>query len=141
MRVYGRVTDELGQKSWFEVQTDSAGNNEYVFLTALVQVLKLNLGESPFYGNFGIPAKTSVLQQIAPDFYVAFTQQAYSGYFANLSITRVPAPDRVTPTYNVSVLMTTGTKFQVNIDAERVPFPTAPFPVNTILPSLGVMPG
>lgn len=141
MRVYGRVTDELGQKSWFQVATDSAGNNEYVFLTALVQVLKLNLGESPFYGNFGIPAKTSVLQQIAPDFYVAFTQQKYSGYFANLSITRVQARDRVTPTYNVSVLMTTGTKFQVNIDAERVPFPTAPFPVNTILPSLGVMPG
>ena len=141
MRVYGRVTDELGQKSWFEVETDSSGNSEYVFLTALVQVLKLNLGESPFYGNYGIPAKTSVLQQIAPDYYVAFTQQKYSGYFANLVITRVQAADRVTPTYNVSALMTTGTKFQVDIDGERVPFPTAPYPVNTILPSLGIMPG
>jgi len=141
MRVYGRVTDELGQKQWFVVSTDSSGNNEYVYVTALVQVLKLNLNESPFYGNYGIPAKTSVLQQIAPDFYVAFTQQKYSGYFANLVITRVQAADRITPTYNVSVLMTTGTKFQVNIDAEKVPFPVAPYPVNTILPSLGVMPG
>jgi hypothetical protein len=141
MRVYGRVTDELGQKSWFAVQTDSSGNSEYVYLSALVQVLKLNLGESPFYGNYGIPAKTSVLQQIAPDYYVAFTQQKYSGYFANLVITRVQNADMVTPTYNVSVLMTTGTKFQVNIDAETVPFPTAPYPVNTILPSLTLMPG
>jgi hypothetical protein len=51
MRVYGRVTDELGQKTWVQIQTDSDGNNEHVYVTALVQVLKLNLGESPFYAN------------------------------------------------------------------------------------------
>lgn len=46
----------------------------------------------------------------------------------------------MTPTYNVSALLTTGTKFQVDIDGEKVPFPTAPYPVNTILPSLTLMP-
>jgi hypothetical protein len=136
MRVYGRTTDELGNKSWVVVQTDSSGNNEYVYVTALVQVLKLNLGESPFYANYGIPAKNSVIQQIAPDFYIAFTQMQYAKYFASLIITKAAATFPPRPTYNVSVLMTTGTKFQVAIDNEQVPFPPAPYPVNTIIPSL-----
>ncbi len=136
MRVYGRVADELGQKTWVVIQTDADGNNEYVYVTALVQVLKLNLGESPFYANYGIPAKGSIIQQIAPDFYVAFTQQQYSKYFASLIITKRPATFPPLPTYDVSVVLLSGTKFQVYIDNERVPFPTAPYPVNTILPSL-----
>ena len=140
MRVYGRVYDELGQPSWFAVQTDAAGSNQYIYVTALVQVLRLNLNESPFYGNYGIPAKNSVLQQIAPDYYMAFTQSNYSQYFANLIITRVPAQSppypASTPTYNVSVLFKNGTKVQVDIDQERVPFVTVPVPVNSILPSL-----
>ena len=136
MRVYGRTTDELGNKTWHVIQTDSAGNNEYVYATALVQVLKLNLGESPFYANYGIPAKQSVIQQIAPDYYIAFIQMQYSKYFANLQITKVAATFPPKPTYNVSALMTNGTKFQVVIDAETVPFPVALYPVNTIQPSI-----
>jgi hypothetical protein len=136
MRVYGRTTDELGNKSWVVIQTDSTGNNEYVYVTALVQVLKLNLGESPFYGNYGIPARQSVMQQLAPDFYVAFIQSQYSKYFASLIIYKAAAVFPPRPTYNISVLMTTGTKFQVAIDGEKVPFPPAPYPVNTIIPSL-----
>ena len=136
MRVYGRTTDELGNKSWVVIQTDSTGNNEYVYVTALVQVLKLNLGESPFYGNYGIPARQSVMQQLAPDFYVAFIQSQYSKYFASLIIYKAAAVFPPRPTYNISGLMTTGTKFQVAIDGEKVPFPPAPYPVNTIIPSL-----
>ena len=136
MRVYGRTTDELGNKTWVVIQTDSAGNNEYVYATALVQVLKLNLGESPFYGNYGIPAKQSIIQQIAPDYYVAFTQQQYAKYFASLIIYKLPNTFPPLPTYNASVLLTNGTRFQVAIDNEQVPFPPAPYPVNTILPSI-----
>ncbi len=136
MRVYGRTTDELGNKSWVVIQTDSAGNNEYVYVTALVQVLKLNLGESPFYGNYGIPARQAVMQQLAPDFYVAFIQSQYSKYFASLIVYKASAVFPPRPTYNISVLMTTGTKFRVAIDGETVPFPPAPYPVNTIIPLL-----
>jgi hypothetical protein len=136
MRVYGRTTDELGNKTWAVIQTDKSGNNEYVYVTALVQVLKLNLGESPFYGNYGIPARQSILQQIAPDYYIAFIQMQYSKYFASLLITKAAATFPPRPTYNVSVLMTNGTKFQVVIDNETVPFQPAPYPVNAILPSL-----
>ncbi len=136
MRVYGRTTDELGNKSWVVIQTDSAGNNEYVYVTALVQVLKLNLGESPFYANYGIPARQAVMQQLAPDFYVAFIQSQYSKYFASLIVYKAAAVFPPRPTYNISVLLTTGTKFQVAIDGEKVPFPPAPYPVNTIIPLL-----
>ena len=65
MRVYGRTTNEQGQTSWREVDTDANGFNDFVYLTALVQELKLNLGESPFWADRGIPAKPSVVQQVA----------------------------------------------------------------------------
>jgi hypothetical protein len=44
-----------------EVTTDANGYNDAVYLTTLSQVLKLNLGESPFYANYGIPQYQSVL--------------------------------------------------------------------------------
>src|ERR1700730_788413 len=119
MRVYGRTFDELDKKHWVVIETDVAGNSEYVYVTALVQVFKLNLGESPFWANYGIPAKNSVLQQSAPDFYVAFTQMQYAKYFASLIIYKAAATFPPKPTYNASVLLTTGTKFQINIDNER----------------------
>lgn len=50
MRTFGRTTNILtGVKTWVEIDTDSAGFNDAVWLTTLVQVLKLNLGESPFF--------------------------------------------------------------------------------------------
>ena len=144
MRAYGRVTDELGNKRWVIVQTDDQGNNQYVLVTALIQVLLLNLNESPFFGNYGIPAKNSVLQQIAPDFYILFTQQAYAGYFANLVITKesqqaaYEKTGRPTPIYDVSVTTLQGTKFQAIIPGETVPFPPAPYPTNNIQPYITV---
>ena len=55
MRTYGRVYAEDGSYTWVEVSTDANGFDDMVMLTTLAQVLKLNLGESPFYANFGIP--------------------------------------------------------------------------------------
>ncbi len=132
MRVYGRVYDSAGNPTWFTVETDSSGNNQYVYATALVQALRLNLGESPFYGDWGIPARNSVLTQIAPDYYLALTQVRCAPNFASLSITRTKAstPPYVpsTPTYSINILFTTGTKFQVDIDQERAPLPGSPPP-------------
>ncbi len=106
MRTYGRVNGK-----WVEVDTTPTGFDDYVYLTTLAQVLKLNLGESPFYANFGIPAKASIIQQIAPDFYVMRTQQQFAGFFASLTIARSPAPPgypRDTPTYQVAVTTNEG---------------------------------
>jgi hypothetical protein len=107
MRVYGRVNGV-----WQEVQTDAAGHNDYVYLTALIQCLKLNLNESPFWADWGIPAQQSVIQQIIPDFYVMLIQQRYAGYFASLSIVRTST---LPPTYSVTVTTNQGVIVQRTI--------------------------
>jgi hypothetical protein len=116
MRVYGRVPDGSGGLRWVVVQTAANGDNSMVYVTALSQVLSLFLNESPFWSSSGIPAQQSVLQQVAPDYYVALIQQAYAPYFASLQITRQTNP---TPTYLVSVITTSGA--QINAS---VPVPT-----------------
>ena len=95
--------------TWVVVETDAAGDNGYVYATALVQCFKLNLGESPFWGNFGIPAKASVQQQIAPDYAVAKTQSFFAQFFASLIIAKAPYnPSAPLPTYNVNVIFKNG---------------------------------
>jgi hypothetical protein len=114
MRIYGRITNPDGSKTWVTVQTDPAtGSNSWVYLTALCQAFLLNLGESPFYANFGLPAQQSVIQQIAPDFYVQRTQQQFAQYFASLIIAKDPT--QAVPTYNVNVTMLDGTPASVTL--------------------------
>ena len=94
------------------VETDEAGFDDYVWATTLIQTLKLNLNESPFFGNYGIPAQQSVVQQVIPDYYVSITQSQFSGYFSNLAITRVSADP---PTWRVNVTMHNGVALQMDI--------------------------
>jgi hypothetical protein len=112
MRIYGRYTDELGNKKWTVVETAPDGSNDMVYLVNLIQVLLLNLGESPFYSAYGIPAKPSVVQQIFPDFYVARTQQQFAPLFASLIVTKQPSR---TPTYNISATTHQGVKITTDI--------------------------
>lgn len=86
--------------------TDANGNNDLVYLTTLCQVLKLSLGESPFYANYGLPARQSVMQQVWPDYYVSLVQQTFAPYFAMLSISKQPGT--ITPTYKVTVITHSG---------------------------------
>jgi hypothetical protein len=117
MRVYGRVTNVLTKaKTWEVVTTDINGFNDLVHLTALAQVLQLNLNESPFYSNYGIPARNSVLSQVAPDFYAAFTQQQYARYFATLLITKQQSAGLgAPPTYNIQALTNVGVKLNKSV--------------------------
>jgi hypothetical protein len=99
------------------VQSDPVtGSNSWVYVTTLCQVLLLNLGESPFYASSGLPAQQSIIQQIAPDFYVQRIQQQFAQYFAYLSIARDPSA--VVPTYNVNATLFDGTPASVTV---RVP--------------------
>ncbi len=108
MRTYGRVNGQ-----WVEVTSVGAPTEDYVWITTLIQNLKLIVGESPFFANYGIPSEQSVIQQIAPDYYVSLTQQRFSQYFASLIITRIPEP--ITPTYRVNILTRAGTRFEQEI--------------------------
>lgn len=108
MRIWGRVGQVNGVGGvWTEVSTDIAGFNGNVYLTNVVQVLKLSLGESPIFGSYGIPAQQSVITQVAPDFYAAATQAQFSPQFASLSITRVQGS--FPPTYDVAATFIPGT--------------------------------
>jgi hypothetical protein len=120
MRTYGRVYNNDGSYKWVNVTTDANGYNDQIYVTTLCQVFRLNLGESPFYGNYGIPAQQSVIQQIAPDYYMSVTQQQFSPYFANLLVKRVAYTDSngvSTPYYNVKVTTKQGSVLQTQVAA------------------------
>ncbi|HQT62192.1 hypothetical protein [Acidiphilium sp.] len=106
MRTYGRLTNADGSKTWVEVSTDANGFNDNVYLTTLAQVLKLNLGESPFYATYGIPAYQTVVTQVYPDYYAMLTQEEFAPHFAALTITRVQGSNP--PVYNVSAVTHAG---------------------------------
>lgn len=113
MRVYGRVTNVNGTKTWVVVTTDSAGYNDAVNLTWLCQVLKLNTGESPFYGAWGIPQYQTIVTQVFPDYYVMRTQQQFAGLFASLSIART---SNTAPAYNVAITTHSGSTIGVTLN-------------------------
>lgn len=112
LRTYGRVYKADGTYTWATVTTDASGQNDAVYITTLIQCLKLNLGESPFYANYGIPAHPSVVTQIFPDFDVQKTQSQFAPYFASLTITKV---NSATPTYNIQAITHSGSTISANI--------------------------
>jgi hypothetical protein len=116
MRTYGRVYDPDGlNPKWVEVTTDANGFDDAVWLTTLIQVLKLNLQESPFFAQYGLPAVQSVMQQLAPDYYISITQQQFAPYFANLQISRSISADGITPTYLCNVLTNQGAALLIEV--------------------------
>ena len=112
MRIWGRTTDEHGNKTWVKVETDQNGNNDAVYLTNLVQVLKLNLGESPFFANYGVPAQRSVLTGIFPDYYTYQTQAQFTQFFVSLTVKKLQS---TTPTYNITAVTRSGAVIEEEI--------------------------
>lgn len=119
MRTWGRSPTNSGP-NWVQVDTDKNGFDDAVYLTTLCQVFLLNLGESPFYGNYGIPAQQSILTQIHPDYYVIMTQSQFAQYFASLSVSKgLLAPNSTELVYNVAVTTQQGYSL-----TRTVPVPT-----------------
>jgi hypothetical protein len=113
MRTWGRIVNPDGSKSWVEVATDpTTGDNSWVYVTALCQVLLLNLGESPFYASSGIPAKPTVVQQTQPDYYVARVQSQFAQYFANLVVAKQSSNP---PSYQINVTLLNGAKASLTV--------------------------
>lgn len=112
MRTYGRVTNPDGSKSWVQVNPAPNGDNDYIYLTTLIQTLKLNLGESPFYSNYGIPAAQSVMSQILPTYYTLQTQTQFSPFFSSLIISLLQSNP---PIYMVNVVLNSGVPLEVQV--------------------------
>jgi hypothetical protein len=113
MRIYGRPV--IGKTvdgrqifgPWQVVETDAKGDSSQVYITWLAQALKLNTNESPYHADWGIPARSSVQQQVAPDLFMTLTQKRFAPYFAALTLARKPA---ATPTYQISAITQYGAK-------------------------------
>lgn len=106
MRVWGRTYNEDGTYQWVAVVTDANGDNSNCYLTALCQAIKLNLNESPFYANTGIPQVQTIATQVFPDLYLSQIQRQYAQYFASLAIVRVQGSNP--PQYNVTAVCFSG---------------------------------
>jgi len=104
MRVWGRINQVNGLGgTWVAVETSPGGDNSQLCLTWLVQVLRLNLNEDPFYANWGIPAAQSVISQVQPDYYVNLTQKRFAQYFLALIVSKRPnVPNAPKPTYAIN---------------------------------------
>lgn len=98
------------------VETDSAGNNDLVYLTCMCQVILLNLNESPSFANLGLPARQAVLSGVPPDYNMSLIQRYFAPYFASLVITRAPKSNP--PAYLVNVVTHQGVKLSA-----RIPIP------------------
>ncbi len=116
-RAWGRVWTGPSTWTWVPVTPDANGDRTNIYLTNLVQVLLLIVGESPFFANYGIPAQTSVIQQIVPDFYTAKIQQQFSQYFASIVISRRNAPpaNPQTPVYDCKIITKQGAKLSFTV--------------------------
>lgn len=117
MRTYGTLYAEDGTYTWVEVDTTPQNQDDFVWLTTLIQCLLLGRGESPFYSNYGIPAQQSLIQQIFPDYYVSLTQSQFAPYFASLIVNRRVNgdPQNPGPIYDISVTTNQGVKKAVSI--------------------------
>jgi len=112
LRTWGR--NNAGH--WIEITTDYNGLNDDVYLVTLIQNLKLNVGESPFYARNGIPAQQSVISQIFPDYWVQQIQQQFAKYFASLLISKLPTPLlNHYPLYKINVLTNQGSSISMEI--------------------------
>lgn len=111
-RIWGRTNGGNEPYTWVAITPDANGSLSYLRITWLIQVLSLNLGESPLYSNWGINAQQSVVTQIFPDYYVNQVQQQFAQYFASLQITKAAYPE---PYYNVAITTLEGTIFNENI--------------------------
>ena len=121
MRTFGRVRDPTTGNFvpdpvtgliWRVVETDANGFNDAVWLTTLCQVLLLNLGESPFWANYGIPDQSTIVQQVQPDFYITQTQKQFAGYFAALLVQKLASNP---PTYKINCTTNQGSKVVLEV--------------------------
>jgi hypothetical protein len=66
----------------------------------------------PFWADWGIPAYTSIVTQVHPDYYMAIIQQRYAPYFMSLMLQKmddvIDESRRPAPFYSITVLTNYG---------------------------------
>ncbi len=110
MRTFGRSTTT---GKWVEIDTDTNGFDDPVWITTLAQCIKLQIGESPFFANYGIPVQQTIVTQVNPDFYVSQLQSQFAQFFSSLQVAKVSGAS--VPTYSINLITNQGAKVQTQI--------------------------
>lgn len=106
MRIWTRQHQPDGTRRWVAVDRNQAT------IAWLQNALLLQLGESPFWADWGIPVNKTLVSRIWPDYYMTLTQERFADYFASLTITQDPNPADDNPTYRITALFPDGTPWQ-----------------------------
>jgi len=108
MRTYNKASGV-----WKEITTDANGYDDNIWVATLIQCLKLNLGEDPFFADIGIPLQETIATQVYPDFYIARIQSQFAQYFTSLSISRRKTTNQ-NPAYDVKIVTNKGAVITAN---------------------------
>lgn len=106
MRVWTRQHQPDGTQQWKSV------DNKQASIAWLQNALLLQLGESHFWADWGLPVTQNIVTQIWPDYYVNLTQNRFSDYFASLRITHDSTSTEDNPVYQVAAIFPDGTTYQ-----------------------------
>lgn len=112
MRIHGRRINPDGTKTWVTLDTTKGDSEDQVLVLWLIQTLKLNTLESPFWPSSGVPTWQTMQNTFYPNNSLAKIQSEFSKYFTYISISRVTKPD---PYYNVTVITKNGVKSTVQV--------------------------
>lgn len=104
MITFGR--DENGL--WQSVETDANGYDDDCYLTTVAQVLQSQLGESPFFAQYGIPARQSITARTHPDYWINRVREQFSPMFTSISIVKTVDLTNNEPTYHIDALKLSG---------------------------------
>ena len=118
MRVYGRTIDNTRPNAnfykWQVVQDD----DDNIRLTHLIQVLQMDIQESPFYSNWGMPVANALITGVLSDVAINNTINQFAQYFAALQITRGISNDPKEIYYQVDVVLKNGKN--VTLDVNKI---------------------
>lgn len=110
MRIHGRKTNPDGTKSWVTIDTEDGGDQDSVYVLWLIQVLKMNTLESPFWPGWGVPMWQALQNTYYPDSSLSQIQATFSQYFTYLSISKVPSDTLLQ--YSISLITKSGNQAQ-----------------------------
>ncbi|QCE32947.1 hypothetical protein FAI41_04685 [Acetobacteraceae bacterium] len=98
-RIWARTgkPDQNGKRQWISVSNNTA------ILTWLQQAVLLQLGESPFWVDWGLPVIGALTQGIYPDLYIQKTKERFQPYFLNININRT-VPDTPEDQINYKII-------------------------------------
>ncbi|UMM63143.1 hypothetical protein [Aristophania vespae] len=110
MRVWTRQFQSDGTRKWVAVTGNQA------IIAWLQNNLLLQLGESPFYADKGLPVTQSLISRIWPDYYLNQLQEFFRDYVSTIQITRDTSVVNDGLSYKILVIFKDGSLWTQGLD-------------------------